>query len=75
MPPVIFTLVGVMLQEDTLAVPPAQVRFTVPVKPPLPVTVTGIAPETPLTRLKVAGAVTVKAPVAAVPGGVRTSSG
>src|ERR1700722_6506764 len=56
-----------MVQEDTCAVPPAQVRFTVPVKPPLPVTVTGIAPETPLTKLKVAGAVTVNAPVAAVP--------
>src|SRR5271170_5716449 len=67
MPPVIFTLVGTMVQEDTFAVPPAQVRFTVPVKPPVPLTVTGIAPETPLTRLKVAGAVTVKAPVAAVP--------
>ena len=63
----IFTLVGIMVQEDTFAVPPAQVRFTVPVKPPLPVTVTGIDPETPLVRLAVAGAVTVKAPVAAVP--------
>src|ERR1700722_4835682 len=56
-----------MVQEDTFAVPPAQVRFTVPLKPPLPVTVTGIDPETPLVRLAVAGAVTVKAPVAATP--------
>src|ERR1700722_14615414 len=56
-----------MVQEDTFAVPPAQARFTVPVKPPVPVTVTGIDPETPLVRLAVAGAVTVKAPVAAVP--------
>src|SRR6202453_1978901 len=66
-PAVILTLVGIMVQEVTLAVPPAQVRFTVPVKPPLPVTVTGIAPETPLVRLAVAGAVTAKVPVAAVP--------
>src|SRR5271168_2454538 len=56
-----------MVQDDTFAVPPAQVRFTVPVKPPLPVTVTGIDPETPLVRLVVAGAVTAKVPVAAVP--------
>src|SRR5271156_1311522 len=56
-----------MVHDDTFAVPPAQVRFTVPVKPPLPVTVTGIAPETPLVRLAVAGAVTAKVPVAAVP--------
>src|ERR1700678_1932478 len=66
-PAVILTLVGIMVQEVTLAVPPAQVRFTVPVKPPLPVTVTGIAPETPLVRRAVAGAVTAKVPVAAVP--------
>src|ERR1700678_3866551 len=66
-PAVILTLVGIMVQDDTFAVPPAQVRFTVPVKPPLPVTVTGIAPEMPLVRLAVAGAVTAKVPVAAVP--------
>src|ERR1700734_1414380 len=66
-PAVILTLVGIMVQEVTLAVSPAQVRFTVPVKPPLPVTVTVIGPETPLVRLAVAGAVTAKVPVAAVP--------
>src|ERR1700729_3806707 len=56
-----------MEQEDTFAVPPAQGRFTMPVKPPVPVTVPGIAPETHLRRRAVAGAVTVNAPVAAVP--------
>jgi len=63
-PAVMFTLVGVILQEVTVGVSPVQVKFTVPVKPCVPATVTGMEPATPLVRLNVAGAVTVKDPVA-----------
>ena len=62
-PAVTSTLVGISVHEVTLDVP-AQVRFTVPVKPCEPVTVTGIEAAMPLVRLAEAGAVTVKAPVA-----------
>lgn len=63
-PEVTVTLVGIIVQDVTFGVFPVQVKFTAPVKPCDPVTVTGTEPATPLVRSNVAGAVTVNAPVA-----------
>src|ERR1700727_2703982 len=53
------------VHEVTLAVVPMQARFTVPLKPWRPFTITGIVAATPLVTLNVDGTVTLKSPVAA----------
>src|SRR5271156_6318112 len=59
----VFALAGTV-QDETFADRPVQLKFTMPLNPCNPVIVTGIEPAIPLIRLAVAGAVTLKSPVA-----------
>jgi hypothetical protein len=53
-----------IVQDVTFGVFPAHVRFTLPLNPAKPLTITGIEPAVPLVRLNVAGTVKLKSAVA-----------
>jgi hypothetical protein len=57
------TLVGVTVQDETFMVPAAQDNVTGSVRPPIPLTVIGIDPATPLIKLAVVGTVKLKSAV------------
>jgi hypothetical protein len=58
------TLVGLTVQDETFMVPAVHDSVTGSVRPPIPLTIIGIEPASPLVKLAVAGTVKLKSAVA-----------